>query len=68
MSQQTTLANDGTALPLDMLDMTLGYTGSNVTTLTVNYPSSQSGIPTDFVQTITYSGSNVTNISQWVAQ
>jgi hypothetical protein len=68
MSQQTTLATDGTALPLDILPVTLGYTGSNLTTLTVTYASYATGAQRNFVQTLTYTGSNLTNISRWVAQ
>ena len=44
------------------LDTTLGYTGSNVTTITVT-----DGTWT-WVQTLTYSGSNVLTVSAFVRQ
>jgi len=65
---ETVSANDGTQLPLDSLEMTFTYAGSNVQTITVTYPSRQTGVETDYVQTFTYNGSDVTNISQWIAQ
>ena len=57
------IASDGILLPIDSLAQTLGYDGSNnLTTITVTY----NGIT--YVQTMTYVGSNVTAISQWVKQ
>lgn len=58
----TVTASNGQAIPDNGLDLVLGYSGSNVTSLTQVY----SGVT--YVQTITYSGSNVTEISEWVAQ
>lgn len=68
MSTETVTASDGTQLPLDSLEMTFTYVGSNVQTITVTYASVQTGLDTDYVQTFTYTGSDVTNISQWIAQ
>jgi hypothetical protein len=68
MSDVTVTANDGTQLPLSSLDTTFTYAGDNVQTISVVYPSRQTGIETTYVQTFTYNGSNVTDISQWIAQ
>lgn len=54
--------SDGLSIPIDSLAQTLGYTGSNLTTITVSYRGNT------YVQTLTYSGSTVTAISQWVKQ
>lgn len=62
MSETVTTQPDGAQLPLDSLDQIFGYTGSNVTTITVVYQGNT------YVQTFTYSGSNITNISGWVLQ
>ena len=62
MTQTVTTVPDGVALPIESLAQVLGYTGSNLTTITVNYPP---GSIKFYVQTLTYSGSNVTNVSAW---
>jgi hypothetical protein len=49
-------------LPLNDLEQAFGYSGDNVTTITVVYQG------VTYVQTLTYSGLNVTNISQFVPQ
>lgn len=68
MSAETVTADDGTQLDLNSLAQTFTYAGSNVATITVTYPSKQTGIETDYVQTFTYNGNDVTNISGWIAQ
>jgi len=57
----TVQATNGVALPLDNLAMAFAYSGSFVSTITVVY----SGIT--YVQTFTNNGTQITNISQWVA-
>lgn len=53
----------GNFLPPDTLPQVLGYTGSNLTTITVT-----DGTNT-WVQTMTYNGSNqLTAVSKWVKQ
>lgn len=59
---ETVTATDGTALPLDSLETTIGYSGGNATTFTVNYRGNT------YIQTLTYSGTDVINVSQWVKQ
>lgn len=61
---QTQAANGspGIQLPISDLAQAVGYTGSNATTFTVVYQG------VTYVQTFTYSGSTVTNFSQWVPQ
>jgi hypothetical protein len=59
MTQTVVTVPDGINLPLESLAQTLGYTGSNLTTITVTYNAK------NYVQTLTYSGSNVTNVSAW---
>jgi hypothetical protein len=46
----------------DSLPQVLGYTGDNLTTITVT-----DGVST-WVQTLTYTGSNLTAVSAWVKQ
>lgn len=62
MSETVTTISDGVQLPLDSLEQVFGYTGSNVTTITVVYAGNT------YVQTFIYAGSNVTQISGWVKQ
>ena len=62
----TVTASDGTALPLDSLAVAITWDGSFVATLTVNYPN-LAGVPTNYVQTFTNNGTDITNVSQWVA-
>lgn len=50
------------ALPLDSLEQVFGYTGDNLTTVTVEYQG------VTYVQTLTYTGANVTSVSQFVPQ
>lgn len=56
------VASDGVTLPIDSLAQTLGYTGSNLTSVTVSYGGQT------YVQTLTYTGVNLTGVSQWVKQ
>lgn len=49
-------------LPLDSLEQDFGYTGSNLAAITVVYQG------VTYVQTFTYSGDNVVNVSQFVPQ
>lgn len=63
VTTQKTDTHPSIQLPVNDLAVTLGYTGSFVTTLTVVYQ----GIT--YVQTITRDGGgNATAISQWVPQ
>lgn len=56
-------ASDGVTLPVDSLAQTLAYDGSgNLSTITVSYGGNT------YIQTLTYTGSNLTGISQWVKQ
>lgn len=55
-------ANASQSIPIDSVGVDFGYTGSNITSMTVVYQ----GIT--YVKTVTYSGNNVTSISPWVAQ
>jgi hypothetical protein len=58
----TVLASNGVALPIDNLAQTITYSGNLVATITVVY----NGIT--YVKTYTNNGTNITAISQWVAQ
>lgn len=61
-------ASDGQQLPISDLAVALDYDGSgNVTSLTVDYHNI-AGTPTTYVQTLTWTGNNLTNISQWEPQ
>lgn len=62
----TITASDGTALPLDSLAQTLVFSGSFISTITVQYVSKSTGVESYFVQTFTNDGTNITGISQWV--
>ena len=59
---ETVQANDGTMLPLDSITNTIAYSGSFVSTITVNYQGNT------YVQTFTNNGTNITVISNWVKQ
>lgn len=50
------------ALPINDLEQVLAYSGGNISTITVQYQ----GIT--YVQTFSYSGADVTDISQWTPQ
>lgn len=67
MSQTVVSTPDGNRLPIDDLALAIGYTGTQVTSLTVQYQN-PSGILKTYVKTITYSGTQATNISTWVLQ
>ncbi len=57
------LASDNVNLPITSLAKTLTYNGdNNVTSSTVVYNGST------YVQTLTYTGANLTSISGWVKQ
>ena len=58
------VASDGVIIPIDSLDQTMTYNaaGGLLDTVTVSYGGNT------YKQTFTYSGSNVTLISQWVKQ
>lgn len=49
-------------LPVNDLDQVFTYSGGNVETITVVY------MGVTYVQTFTYAGSNVIEISQWTPQ
>jgi YD repeat-containing protein len=56
-------ANDGKQFDLDNVEQTFGYDGNgNLTTITVEVAGNT------YVQTFTYTGSNLTNISGWIKQ
>lgn len=61
-TQEIVVGSDGNELPIDSLAITYGYTGSLLTTETVVYGGKT------YVQTHTYTGSNLTASSAWVAQ
>lgn len=66
---ETVTASDGTPLPLDSLAQEFTYTGALIATISVEYPSVQAPYAlTTYVQTFTYDGTNVTDISGWIAQ
>lgn len=65
---ETVTASDGTQLPLDSLTQTFTYSGSNITSISVQYDKQGTNILGTFVQTFTYSGSNVATISGWILQ
>ena len=52
----------GTPLPLGDLPVTLAYSGSFISSLTVQYYNNT------YVQTFTNNGTNITSISGWVKQ
>jgi hypothetical protein len=58
----TVQANDGTMLPVDSLPVVIGYAGQLPTTFTWTYQGNT------YVQTLTYSGNNVINISGYEVQ
>ena len=62
----TVKASDGRDLPTCSLAMTFGYSGSNLVTATVDYP--YQGVAQLYVQTFTYAGTDIINVSEWVAQ
>jgi len=53
---------DGNFIDLDSLPQAFAYSGSNLSTITVAYQGNT------YVQTFTWSGTTVTNISGWVKQ
>ena len=55
-------ADDGVVLPLESLAKSYGYTGDNLTTITVSYNSET------YVKTLTYTGDKLTATSVWVKQ
>jgi hypothetical protein len=58
----TVTASNGVQLPTDSLGVTLTYSGAFVATMTTIY----SGIT--YVMTFANNGTNITSISNWVAQ
>lgn len=58
----TVQANDGAMLPIDSLPVAIAYNGDLVATMTVVFG------PNTYVQTFSYTGDLVTNISRWVKQ
>lgn len=59
---ETVTASNGAALPLSSLAQTLTYDGDLVATVTVSYQG------VTYIQTMTNDGTNITNVSNWVAQ
>lgn len=64
---ETVQASDGTMLPINDLPQTITYSGSLITSIAVTYPNNQ-GVTKTYVQTFTYTGTNVTEISQFEPQ
>ncbi len=62
MSSVTTIADDGTALPVGDLPVAFTHEGNFIATSTVEY------IGNTYVQTYTNDGANVTSISRWEKQ
>ena len=67
MSESTTVkrveaASDGTEIPVDDLEKEYGYSGGNLTTVTLEY----NGVT--YVKTYTYTAGDLTGRSLWVAQ
>jgi hypothetical protein len=62
----TVQANDGTMLPLDSIPLAIIYSGSFVSTITVEYVANSTGVKSYFVQTFTNNGTNITGISGWI--
>jgi hypothetical protein len=61
----TVQASDGAMLPLDSLEQEIAYAGTQVISITVNYPP---GSLKFYKQTFTYTGVNLTDISGWILQ
>jgi hypothetical protein len=59
---ETVVAEGGKLLPIDSLEQTFAYTGSDLTSISVTYAGFT------YVQTFTYDAGNLTNVSQWVQQ
>lgn len=58
----TVTASNGVQLPVEDLAATLAFDGDFIDTITVAYRG------VIYVQTFTNDGTNITQISQWVAQ
>lgn len=58
----TVAASNNVLVPIDSLEQTLTYSAGKVVSITVAYDD------IDYVQTLTYTGSDLTGISGWVAQ
>lgn len=63
----TVTASDGTALPLDSLAVDMTWSGSFISTMSVQYPNIY-GVLTTYVLSFTNDGTNITGNSEWVAQ
>ena len=55
-------ADDGVVLPLESLAKSFGYTGDNLTTITVSHNGET------YIKTLTYTGDKLTATSVWVKQ
>ena len=62
MSETVTPLGSNVQLPVSSLEQVFTYDGDFVETITVVY----AGVT--YIQTFTNDGTNITNISQWVAQ
>ena len=58
----TVTASNGAQLPIDSLSITIAYSGSFVSTMTTTYAN------VVYIQTYTNDGTNITAVSNWVAQ
>ena len=58
----TSKADDGVILPLESLAKSYGYSGGNLTTITVSHNGET------YVKTLTYTGDKLTATSVWVKQ
>ncbi len=60
------VATDGTLLDLDSLPCSYGYTGADLTTMTVTV--TEGGVTRTYVQTFTYSGGVIQSNTGWEKQ
>ena len=58
----TVQASNGVQLPLEDVALVFAYTATFITTITAVYRT------VTYIQTFTNDGTNITNISSWVAQ
>jgi len=56
------LASDDVVVPVDSLPQTMGYTGDRLDYTEVTFDG------VTYRQTLTYTGANLTGVSEWVAQ
>lgn len=62
MSDTVITVPNGIAIPVDDLEVQYSYTGDLITSMTVEYEG------VTFVKTLSYTGTNLINESQWIQQ